>query len=75
MAQLVYNRFRLKQPLRRLTGEKGTVDSKFEPITWEKALETIAAKFLALRDVSDLQKRWPSLLGWRFTPTHVGTSA
>jgi anaerobic selenocysteine-containing dehydrogenase len=51
MTQLVYNRLRLKQPLRRVAGEKGSPDSKFEAISWERALEIIAAKFLALRDL------------------------
>jgi anaerobic selenocysteine-containing dehydrogenase len=52
MAQLVYNRHRLKTPLRR-TGKKGDPASKFEPITWDEALATIARKFLELRDAGD----------------------
>lgn len=48
MTQLVYNRFRLKSPMKRVAGEKGSPDSKFEPISWDEALGTIAAKFLAL---------------------------
>ena len=39
MAQLVYNRLRLTQPLKRVGGEKGSPDSKFEPISWDEALE------------------------------------
>jgi anaerobic selenocysteine-containing dehydrogenase len=50
MTQLVYNRFRLKHPLRRFAGAKGAADSKFEAISWEEALHTIAQRFLALRD-------------------------
>ncbi|MBX3277638.1 MAG: molybdopterin-dependent oxidoreductase [Acidobacteria bacterium] len=50
MTELVYNRFRLKHPLRRTSGEKGSPDSKFEPVSWEEALDLIAGKFLALRD-------------------------
>jgi anaerobic selenocysteine-containing dehydrogenase len=53
MAQLVYNRFRLKHPLRRVAGEKGAMGSRFEPVTWEKALEIIAARLLALRDAGE----------------------
>ncbi|WP_026082776.1 molybdopterin-containing oxidoreductase family protein [Mastigocladopsis repens] len=53
MTQLVYNRFRLTHPMKRVAGEKGSPDSQFEPISWEEALETIAAKFLALRDAGD----------------------
>ncbi|MGL5065927.1 MAG: molybdopterin-containing oxidoreductase family protein [Microcoleus sp.] len=50
MAQLVYNRFRLKQPLKRVSGNKGDANAKFAPISWDEALTTIAKKFLALRD-------------------------
>ncbi len=53
MTQLVYNRFRLKTPMKRVAGEKGSPDSKFEPISWDEALETIAAKFLMLRDAGE----------------------
>ena len=53
MTQLVYNRFRLQQPLRRVSGEKGAPDAKFEPIAWDAALTTIATKFLALRDAGE----------------------
>jgi anaerobic selenocysteine-containing dehydrogenase len=55
MTQLVYNRFRLKSPMKRVSGEKGSPDSKFEPISWDEALETIAAKFLALRDAGEVR--------------------
>jgi anaerobic selenocysteine-containing dehydrogenase len=50
MTQLVYNRYRLRQPCRRVAGEKGSSDSKFEPISWDEALQTIASRFLDLRD-------------------------
>lgn len=54
MTQLVYNRFRLKSPMKRVAGEKGSPDSQFEPISWHEALETIATKFLALRDAKEV---------------------
>ncbi|MEV6974456.1 molybdopterin-dependent oxidoreductase [Kitasatospora sp. NPDC093806] len=50
MPELVYNQDRLTRPLRRVSGRKGSPDSKFEPISWDEALETIAARFLRLRD-------------------------
>ncbi len=53
MTQLVYNRFRLHTPLKRVGGDKGSPESKFEAISWDEALETIAAKFLALRDAGE----------------------
>ncbi|WP_315788080.1 molybdopterin-dependent oxidoreductase [Fischerella sp. JS2] len=53
MTQLVYNRFRLKSPMKRVGGEKGSPNSKFEPISWDEALLTIARKFLALRDAGE----------------------
>ena len=55
MTQLVYNRFRLTSPMKRVAGEKGSPDSKFTPISWDEALETIATKFLALRDAGEAQ--------------------
>ncbi|TWD12865.1 anaerobic selenocysteine-containing dehydrogenase [Streptomyces sp. T12] len=50
MPQLVYNAERLTRPLRRVSGTKGSPHSKFEAVSWEEALHTIARKFLALRD-------------------------
>ena len=55
MTQLVYNRFRLTHPLKRVAGEKGSADSQFERISWDEALETIAKKFLALRDAGEVR--------------------
>jgi anaerobic selenocysteine-containing dehydrogenase len=78
MTQLVYNRFRLTQPLKRTGGEKGSPDSKFEPCTWDEVLDIIAAKFLALRDAGEahaianktsgrLQRGTGSIIGRFFT--------
>lgn len=53
MPQLVYNRFRLTHPLKRVAGAKGSPDSKFEKISWDEALGIIADKFLALRDAGE----------------------
>jgi anaerobic selenocysteine-containing dehydrogenase len=53
MAQLVYNRFRLRHPMKRTGGKKGSADSKFEAISWDEALETIARKFLELRNAGE----------------------
>jgi anaerobic selenocysteine-containing dehydrogenase len=53
MAQLVYNRHRLTRPLKRVGGEKGSADSKFEPCSWDEALGIVARKFVALRDAGE----------------------
>jgi anaerobic selenocysteine-containing dehydrogenase len=50
MVELAYNPLRLTSPLRRISGAKGDPDSKFEAISWDQALDIIAAKFLELRD-------------------------
>ncbi|WP_391653597.1 molybdopterin-containing oxidoreductase family protein [Streptomyces tamarix] len=50
MPELVYNDQRLTTPLRRVAGKKGSPDSRFEPVSWDEALETIARKLLELRD-------------------------
>jgi anaerobic selenocysteine-containing dehydrogenase len=53
MTQLVYNRLRLKTPLKRVGGEKGSPNSKFEPCSWNEALDLSARKFIALRDAGE----------------------
>src|SRR5262245_34595313 len=53
MTQLVYNQHRLKTPLKRVSGEKGSPDSKFEACLWNEALDIIAKKFLTLRDAGE----------------------
>jgi len=45
--QYVLREDRILTPLRR-TGERG--EGKFEPISWEEALDTISAKFLDIRE-------------------------
>jgi anaerobic selenocysteine-containing dehydrogenase len=55
MTQLVYNRFRLTRPMKRVAGEKGSTESRFEPVSWDEALGLIADKFLALRDAGEAQ--------------------
>jgi anaerobic selenocysteine-containing dehydrogenase len=52
MAQLVYNRYRIKTPLKRI-GKKGDPNAKFEAISWDEALGMVASKFLELRDAGD----------------------
>jgi anaerobic selenocysteine-containing dehydrogenase len=53
MTQLVYNRYRLTRPLKRVGGKKGSADSKFEAITWDEALDIFARKLLELRDAGE----------------------
>jgi anaerobic selenocysteine-containing dehydrogenase len=53
MTQLVYNRFRLTRPLKRVGGEKGDPASKFESVSWDEALEIVARKFVDLRDAGE----------------------
>lgn len=45
--QYVYNDKRIKTPLRRV-GERG--EGKFEPITWEEAMEEIASRLQEIKD-------------------------
>ncbi len=78
MTQLVYNRFRLTKPLKRVGGEKGAAESKFEACSWDEALDLIAQKFIALRDAGEghaianktsgrLQRGTGSIIGRFFT--------
>jgi anaerobic selenocysteine-containing dehydrogenase len=53
MSQILYSPHRIKSPLKRVAGEKGSKDSKFEAISWDEALEIIARKFLQLRDAGE----------------------
>ncbi|WP_326718851.1 molybdopterin-dependent oxidoreductase [Streptomyces sp. NBC_00243] len=54
MPQLVYNEERLTTPLRRVSGKKGSANSKFEAISWDEAYRTIARKLLHLRDTGQV---------------------
>ena len=45
--QFVYREDRILTPLKRV-GERG--EGKFEPISWDEALDTISAKFLEVRE-------------------------
>ncbi len=78
MTQLVYNRFRLKTPMKRVGGDKGSPDSRFEPCSWDEALDIVAKKFIGLRDAGDakaianktsgrLQRGTGSVIGRFFT--------
>ncbi|WP_019815670.1 molybdopterin-containing oxidoreductase family protein [Saccharomonospora saliphila] len=53
MPELVYNRSRLTRPLRRVSGEKGSPDSEFEPVSWDEALDIIARRLIELRDAGE----------------------
>ncbi|WP_306216109.1 molybdopterin-containing oxidoreductase family protein, partial [Actinoplanes sp. RD1] len=55
MPELVYNDLRLTTPLRRVSGRKGSKDSRFEPVSWDEALDIIAGKLLKLRDEGDVR--------------------
>ena len=50
MTQLVYNPHRLKRPMIRASGAKGDLNTTWREVSWEEALETIARRFLKLRD-------------------------
>jgi len=64
MLQLYNSEERLTQPLKRV-GERG--EGKFEPISWEQALDEIAAKLTTIRD-----SHGPEALGI-FAGTRTGT--
>lgn len=50
MPELVYSQHRLTTPLRRVAGKKGSKESRFEAVSWDSALRTIAEKMVELRD-------------------------
>jgi anaerobic selenocysteine-containing dehydrogenase len=53
MVELRYSPHRLTRPLKRVGGEKGSPDSKFEPCSWDEALGIVAKKLVALRDAGE----------------------
>ncbi|QUX30580.1 molybdopterin-dependent oxidoreductase [Nocardiopsis akebiae] len=53
MPELVYNHHRITTPLRRVSGQKGSKDSRFEPVSWDEALRAIAEKMVGLRDAGE----------------------
>ncbi|QDU59243.1 Formate dehydrogenase H [Planctomycetes bacterium Pan216] len=53
MAQLLYNRDRLKTPLKRVAGAKGSPETRFEPISWDEALDLVAKRMISLRDAGE----------------------
>ena len=50
MNEIYSSRHRLERPLKRVGGDKGSAASRFAPVTWDEAFDTIAKKWLALRD-------------------------
>ena len=55
-AERIHHPNRLTQPLRRI-GKKG--EGRFEPISWDEALDTIAARFLEIEQSHGPEAIWP----------------
>lgn len=55
MTELVYNPHRLRSPMKRVSGEKGSPDSRFVAVSWDEAYAIIARKLLEIRDQGDAQ--------------------
>ncbi len=55
-AERIHHKDRLKQPLRR-SGPKGS--GQFEPISWDEALDEIAARFLKIEREHGAEAIWP----------------
>lgn len=53
MTELVYNPHRLKTPMKRAGGVKGSPESRFEAISWDEAYDIIARKLIEIRDQGD----------------------
>ena len=53
MVELRYSPRRLSTPLKRVGGEKGSAESKFEPCSWDEALAIVANRLIALRDAGE----------------------
>jgi anaerobic selenocysteine-containing dehydrogenase len=55
--QMAYDPDRIKVPMRRTNPVKGRgVDPKFVPITWDEALDIVAARMIALRQAGESDK-------------------
>ena len=55
MTELVYNRRRIRTPLRRVRGRKGDPNAVFAPVSWDEALDAIARKLIEIRDTTGPQ--------------------
>ncbi|HEY0884305.1 MAG TPA: molybdopterin-dependent oxidoreductase, partial [Ramlibacter sp.] len=55
--QQLYDPDRIKGPMKRTNPVKGRgIDPKFVPITWDEALDTVAAKMIQLRNAGETHK-------------------
>ena len=64
LIQKLYNPARIQTPMRRTNPRKGRdQDPGWEPITWEEALGTLAARLNALRGKGLVDE--PVIRGWR----------
>lgn len=50
MLEIAHSGRRIKTPLKRVSGAKGDLDSKFAPISWDEAYTLMAKRMLSLRD-------------------------
>jgi anaerobic selenocysteine-containing dehydrogenase len=50
MAEVLYSPLRLKSPMKRVGGAKGSAESRFEPVSWDEALGIVARNWIGLRD-------------------------
>jgi anaerobic selenocysteine-containing dehydrogenase len=60
--EYLYHPERLKYPMKRM-GERGK--GKWQRITWDEALDTIAAKLIAVKEKYGAQAKMPTWSGWR----------
>jgi len=66
-AERVHHPDRITHPLKRI-GKRGIGSSEYERITWDEALDTIAARFKDIIDTDGAQSIWPyhyaGTMGW-----------